>query len=255
MSKRFTETTKWEDPWFRELTPTQKSLWAWLLDKCDCAGVLPEIDWKLASFQIGAELDAKAMQAFAGRAEPCGKGWWIRKFIAYQYGSALSCRNAAHRGVLRALKNAKLDAPVALETEGPTKDLPRTFKGPKDKDKDKDKEKDKDKLPNKTEPRKRNEALDALATVAGGDPSQVPPSAWSGAQKCLNDIKAVMPEVTADEIRRRAANYRLHYPRIAISPTAIAKHWALCDKPPQNTKDDSLFTDTPDDVFYKNAPF
>jgi hypothetical protein len=38
--KRFTETTKWADPWFRKLPLRLKSLWHWLCDTCDMAGVL-----------------------------------------------------------------------------------------------------------------------------------------------------------------------------------------------------------------------
>ena len=50
--KRFTETNKWEDPWFRKLKPEMKLLWSWLLDSCDNAGII-DADIELAAFQIG----------------------------------------------------------------------------------------------------------------------------------------------------------------------------------------------------------
>ena len=59
--KRFTETTKWEDPWFRKLSCKHKSLWLYLCDKCDNAGVW-KIDLELASFQIGEGITRKDME-------------------------------------------------------------------------------------------------------------------------------------------------------------------------------------------------
>lgn len=53
--KRFTETTKWDDPWFRKLTPAAKLLWQWMLDHCDGAGVI-DPDLELASFQTGCSI-------------------------------------------------------------------------------------------------------------------------------------------------------------------------------------------------------
>jgi len=37
--KRFTETTKWDDPWFRKLSPTAKLLWGYITDKCNAVGL------------------------------------------------------------------------------------------------------------------------------------------------------------------------------------------------------------------------
>jgi hypothetical protein len=82
--------------------------------------------------------------------------------------------------------------------------------------------------------RPRDPLLAALAAVDGSDPAQVTGTAWSGIARALAEIKAVCVDVTEAEIRRRAANYRLHYPNAAITPHALAKHWALADKSPSH---------------------
>ena len=56
MTRRFTETEKWADPWFRALQPQHKLAWMYLVDNCDVAGFL-DLDQLLANFQIGFEVD------------------------------------------------------------------------------------------------------------------------------------------------------------------------------------------------------
>ena len=101
--KRFTETQKWEDPWFRRLAPELKLLWHWLLDKCDGAGII-EPDIELASFQIGFEYPADILSKFDGRVTKleCGK-YFIPKFISYQYGN-LSRDCKAHNPIFSSLE-------------------------------------------------------------------------------------------------------------------------------------------------------
>jgi hypothetical protein len=79
----------------------------------------------------------------------------------------------------------------------------------------------------------RNAIKDALAVCGGGNPSQVVPSAWSGIGKALADIMAVCPDITVEEIARRSLNYRTHMDSVPLTPFALAKNWALCDKPNQ----------------------
>jgi len=71
--KRFTETQKWEDAWFRRLPLELKTLWSWLLDKCDNAGVIdPDLD--LASFQIGYQYPIDTLSKFDGRVVKLANG-------------------------------------------------------------------------------------------------------------------------------------------------------------------------------------
>jgi uncharacterized protein YdaU (DUF1376 family) len=82
----------------------------------------------------------------------------------------------------------------------------------------------------------RNVLLDALAACGGADPLQVPPRAWSGIGTALADIMAVCPQVTPEEISRRSANYRTHMDSVPLTPFALAKNWALCDKANQHPR-------------------
>jgi len=83
--------------------------------------------------------------------------------------------------------------------------------------------------PEAKQPRARNELLDALATVGGGSPEEIPPSRWSAVQRCLREIKAVCPDLTVVEIGRRVHNYKNHFRGATVSPEALMKHWAACD--------------------------
>lgn len=101
--KRFSETQKWSDPWFRKLSMEAKMLWLWLLDNCDCAGII-EPDWDLARFQIGAKEDlGRSLEALGNRVEMRGGKLFIPKFVKYQYGESLNPENNAHKGVLKRL--------------------------------------------------------------------------------------------------------------------------------------------------------
>ena len=109
MSKRFTETGKWKDAWFRRLKPTQKLFFLMLLDECDAAGFW-EPDEELASFLVGASIDLQSsLEALQGRVEVMPSGYWrLTKFVAFQYGT-LSAANPCHRGVLRLVEQRSIE--------------------------------------------------------------------------------------------------------------------------------------------------
>lgn len=143
--KRFSETTKWADPWFRALPIEAKCLWLWILDNCDCAGII-EIDYGLAEFQIGTTKPLEsALQALGDRVQKHGSKLFVPKFIRYQYGDELCFANTAHRGVIRRLELAKIPCPVMIvekKEQAPSKPLQSPLQGAQDKDKDKDTDKE-----------------------------------------------------------------------------------------------------------------
>lgn len=129
--KRFTETTKWDDPWFRKLTPAAKLLWQWMLDHCDGAGVI-DPDLELASFQTGCSTDNETLCELIGRIErlECGK-YHIVKFVEFQYG-VLSDDCKAHRPVIQSLEKHQI--------ERVSKGYPKGIQRVQEKEKEKEKE-------------------------------------------------------------------------------------------------------------------
>ena len=110
MGKRFTDTEKWGDPWFRNLLQEYQVFWIYLLDNCDSAGVW-KVDFEMAEFCLKQPLKEKELLVvFKDRVVPFEKGdrWFIPKFISFQYGTLdENCR--PHKSVLNLLKVYKIE--------------------------------------------------------------------------------------------------------------------------------------------------
>lgn len=133
MAKRFTDTTKWQDEWFMDLSPKYKLLWLFLLDNCDHAGIW-KVNLKLASFHIGEKFDKiESMKVFSDRILEFKSGYWyVTKFVQFQYGGFKN--DAVGKSIQKILK--------ANELNGAIEDHDRGLIAPKVKDKVKDKDKD-----------------------------------------------------------------------------------------------------------------
>lgn len=84
MSKRFTDSNKWDDPWFDSLSTTNKLFWFYILDKCDHAGIW-KINWKQVVSSIGGKPD---MKKFSGRIfKVSDEKMIIPKYLIFQYGT------------------------------------------------------------------------------------------------------------------------------------------------------------------------
>jgi hypothetical protein len=127
--KRFTETTKWSDPWFMDLPVKYKAFWFYICDQCDCAGFW-EPNMRLAVAQIGEPMElVEILRVFEKRIEQTGEGkLWIRKFIQFQQGNELNFENNAHRGILKRLNNNQMESPIPVLA--PAKPLTRGSLGP-----------------------------------------------------------------------------------------------------------------------------
>lgn len=104
-------------------------------------------------------------------------------------------------------------------------------------------------------PRERNPLIDAIASLEG-DLSQLNKSAWGRCAKALSDIQSVCQDLTVDEIQRRSRNYKTHFNGAILSATALAKHWARCDKQAdikQSEQKPNTFLDQPDYWAMKEA--
>lgn len=79
--------------------------------------------------------------------------------------------------------------------------------------------------------RPRNLVMDELATVAGIPLNEIGAAVAKRLQAVISTIKQSTPDVTPEEIRRRAANYRTHMRDANLTAEALAKHWGLCHAP------------------------
>lgn len=109
MPKRFTESDKWRDRWFRRLSPENKLAWQYVLDCCDQAGVF-ELDEDLASFSIGCEVAWESFFKECGERvrHIRGNTWFLTRFVKFQYGKlSESCK--PHAVVFEKLRKHGID--------------------------------------------------------------------------------------------------------------------------------------------------
>jgi len=119
MPKRFTETLKWDDPWFRALSPDAKLLWFWLVDKCDNAGIITP-DFALCEFQTGIKKAISRMSELETRVCEIAEGKFIIcKFIEFQHGR-LSRECKAHNPAFQSLEKHNM-----LDENGEVKSIPK----------------------------------------------------------------------------------------------------------------------------------
>jgi hypothetical protein len=156
VSKRFTDTDKWDRAWFRKLSPKLKCVWFYLLDKCDHAGIY-NIDFDAMSFNIGEKITLEEIRKNFGNKLTLvdGDKFLIKAFIDFQYGT-LRENNKVHLSIINKLTRLSIDLNNLSDfsvgaSEGLDSPLDRAKDKDKEKEKDKDKEKDKEKEKEKTE--------------------------------------------------------------------------------------------------------
>jgi hypothetical protein len=103
MAKRFTDTEKWEDEWFTDLSNDYKVIWFYLLDTCDNAGVWKKNIKKLNYLCNTNVSTDDLLKVFSKRITILAdEKWFINKFCIVQYGhDFLQSKNKA---VLSAVK-------------------------------------------------------------------------------------------------------------------------------------------------------
>lgn len=106
--KRFTETTKWSNSWFRRLSPSQKLFWLWLCDNCDHSGVV-DVDFEVASLQVGSPVSEDFLQKMGERVKLLEDGKLLLvPFVHFQWGELnKNCR--PHLKVMELLKKHRID--------------------------------------------------------------------------------------------------------------------------------------------------
>jgi hypothetical protein len=79
--------------------------------------------------------------------------------------------------------------------------------------------------------RKRDLIHDALAEVEGADPLELTRSHAKRIGVAASDIRSATPDVSPEDIRRRADVYRRLHPTWELTAFAIAAHWASLISP------------------------
>ena len=82
-----------------------------------------------------------------------------------------------------------------------------------------------------SKPRPRDAIVDALALAEDSDPLQVPSSHMRTLCVKASELRQIAPEVTPDEVVRRAANWDSHMGEATITGPAVVKWWARLDQP------------------------
>jgi len=108
MAKRLTDTNKWQDEWFLSLNNDHKIIWLYLLDVCDCAGIIKK-NFKMLNFCCNTNITEKKFnEVFAGRVVDCDTFYFIPKFLKFQYPQGLNSQKPVIASVRRILKEKKL---------------------------------------------------------------------------------------------------------------------------------------------------
>lgn len=156
MAKRFTDTEKFNDKWYRNLSLLHKAIWEFILAECNHAGIL-KFDIDLMSFKIGATVTLEDLESFGDRIIFLSEEvLFVPKFITFQYGK-LNPQSKIHCSVLKELEKWGIDTlsigydkgmdtltePLPKGIDTLNKPLAKSMDTLKNKNKDKKKNKDK----------------------------------------------------------------------------------------------------------------
>ncbi len=125
MAKRFTDTMKWNEDWFLELSTSNKLFWIYVCDNCDHAGIY-KLNKRMFELLIGAKINTDdfltTINAEKDRIILLDNGkWYITKFIEFQYGPTLNPNNRVHKSILKLLNdnNIKFEQQEVVKLDQP----------------------------------------------------------------------------------------------------------------------------------------
>lgn len=99
--RRFTDTLKWDDPWFRQLPGCHKLVFLYVVDRCNNAGFW-EVDEDAICWHT--KIESKHLEgAWKGldRGIKGASGWvWVRTFLKHQKNEPLNPSNPAHKQII-----------------------------------------------------------------------------------------------------------------------------------------------------------
>ena len=109
MSKRMTDTEKWQRPWFRKLPVQYKAVWLYILDTCDIAGIW-YVDFELLSFCLGVPTTYEETLSYLQKQIKVlngGSKWFVHDYVMFQCGKLNTSVNF-HRAVIERLRENNL---------------------------------------------------------------------------------------------------------------------------------------------------
>jgi hypothetical protein len=110
MAKRFTDTNKWNDVWFSQLSNDYKLIWIYILDSCDNAGIWISNIKNLNYFCNSNITEADLIKIFSGKlSKVTDEKWIVNKFCTIQYGdNFLESKNKAVLAAIKTLNSLNL---------------------------------------------------------------------------------------------------------------------------------------------------
>lgn len=227
MAKRFCETTRWADPFFRKLSPGAKLAFIYLCDNCDSAGVW-ESDYQLANFSIKLDLDwDEILEELGNRVKKLRSGKiWLTRFIEFQCGRELKPDCAPHNQVrkllekhgipLREVYRDRGDEPASEEkTPEPEPELPGLRKP--------------------RESRARDLLFEALAAVDGADISRLTSGERGRLNKAAAEIRKVEPATTPERVALAVKAWKRKGWSAGPTSTGIASRWSELTPAPETS--------------------
>ena len=112
MPKRFTDTEKWNEDWFLDLSNAHKLFWIYICDNCNHAGIF-KLNKKMFEFLIGQQIEPQdflhKVNQDKQRVKVIQKDkWFIVNFVRFQYGDELNPNSRIHASVIKLLKQNKI---------------------------------------------------------------------------------------------------------------------------------------------------
>jgi uncharacterized phage protein (TIGR02220 family) len=99
--RRFTDTCKWDDLWFRALTGIEKLVFFYVIDRCNNAGFWERDDESLAFHTRLSPAHIEGAWKGLNRGLLEASGWvWVRRFLRHQKNENLSIDNPAHKQII-----------------------------------------------------------------------------------------------------------------------------------------------------------
>ena len=113
MAKRFTDTTKWNEDWFLDLSISNKLFWIYICDNVDHAGIFKP-NKRMFELLVGDKINVKdflnSVNSEKERIKILENGrWYLTKFIEFQYGSKLNPNNRVHKSIIKLLDTNNVD--------------------------------------------------------------------------------------------------------------------------------------------------